>query len=87
MRQLMKAGVLTLSDIETIIGPDLHLPLDGVRTADASPSHYCHRHGMSPERTSEPIHSLDDVQIGHTVAKVDSSVHLYEEGTGQITDG
>jgi hypothetical protein len=83
----MKTGVLTLSDIGTIVRPDFHLPLDGVSTADASPSHHCHRHSMGPERSSEPLHSLDSVEVGRTMAMMDYSVNFYEYGTGQIADG
>jgi hypothetical protein len=86
MRQLMKACVLASTDVPSIVRADLHQPLSSVGVTASLAAHNSHRAGVCRERSLEPDHLLDGIDVGGTMPMMYSSIIFYEHCAGQLTD-
>lgn len=80
MRQLMKTRVLALASIPPVVRADLHPPLSGISMAAPPAAHDDHRVGICRERSREPVHVLDGMDVRRALPKANQSVMLHEQG-------
>src|SRR5512139_2175126 len=59
VRQLMKTCLFALTDTQSVVGADLHPPLNSVGAADSPAAHDGHRVSVRRKRNLEPLHLLD----------------------------
>jgi len=63
MRQLMKTCLFAFTDIQSVVRADLHPALTSVSVADSPTTHNGYRVGVCRERSFEPLHLLDGMDV------------------------
>lgn len=78
MRQLMKTCLFAFTDIQPVARADLHPALTSVSSADSSATHNGYRVGVCQERSLEPLHLLDGMDISCAMPIIYYSIILHE---------
>jgi hypothetical protein len=76
MRQLMQACLFALTDAVSVIRADLDPALKGVSVAAAVSAHYDYGVGVCRERSLEPVHLLDGMDVSCTMLMVNYAIVL-----------
>jgi hypothetical protein len=78
VRQLMKTCLFAFTDIQSVVRADLHPALTSVSVAASPAAHYGDRAGASRERSLEPIHPLDGMDVSCAMPVIDYSITLHK---------
>jgi hypothetical protein len=63
MRQLMEACLLAFTDAQSVVRSDLHAALIGVGVTASPATHHGYRVRVRAERSPEPFHLLDGMNV------------------------
>jgi hypothetical protein len=72
----MKACVFAFTDVQAVVRADLHPALGSVGAADSPATHHGYRVGVCRERSLEPLHLLDGMDVGCAIPMIQYSVIL-----------
>ncbi len=86
MRQLMQACLFAFTDVVPVIHADLDPALKGVSAADSLSTHHADGAGMSRERSLEPVHLLDGMDVTCTMLIVYYSIVLDQHCASQFAN-
>ena len=67
VRKLMKACLFAFTDIQPVVRTDLHPALTSVSVAASPATHNGYRAGASRERSVEPLHLLDRMDVSRAM--------------------
>jgi len=84
MRKFMQACLFAFTDVEPVVRADLDAALNGVSAADSPSAHHGYRTGVSRERSLEPVHLLDGIDVTCTMLMVYYSIALDQHCAGQF---
>lgn len=82
MRQLMKTCLFAFTYIRPVARADLNPALTSVSAAASPATHNCYRVGMCRERSLEPLHLLDAMEVSCAMPIIYYSIILYKHCYG-----
>lgn len=82
VRQFMQACLFALTNVMPAVRADLDSALRSVSAAASLPTHHGYRACICPERSREPAHLLDNMNVACTMLVVDCAVILYQDFAG-----
>ena len=80
--QFMQAGLLAFAGAVPVVRADLDPALKGVSVADASSACYGYGDGVRWERSLEPVHLLDGMNIACAIPIAYYAIVLYQHCAG-----
>jgi hypothetical protein len=86
VRQLMKTCLFAFTDIQSVVRADLHPALTSVSVAASPATHDGHRAGASWERSLEPLHPLDGMDVSCAMPIIYYSITIHKHCVGQLAD-
>ena len=86
VRQFMQACLFAFADAAPVVRADLDPALRSVGAAASPSTHHGYRAGVRPERSREPVHLLDGMDVNCTMLKTYYAVILYQHFAGQPAD-
>ena len=73
----MQACLFAFTDVGPVVRADLDPVLNSVSVAASPSTHHGYRAGVCPERSREPVHLLDGMDVNCTMLKTYYAVILY----------
>jgi hypothetical protein len=86
MRQFMQACLFAFTDVVPVVRADLDPTLKSVSAAASLSTHHGYRAGVSRERSPEPVHLLDGMDVTCTMLMAYYSIILDQHCAGQLAD-
>lgn len=83
MGQFVQAGLLAFSDVVPVVHADLDPALNSVGVTDPFSAHHGYRAGVGRERSLEPAHLLNGMNITRTLLISYQLVIFGKHGLGQ----
>src|SRR5215471_19841836 len=82
MRQLMETCLFTFADIQPVVRADLHPALTSGSVAASPAIHNGYRVGVCGERSLEPPHLLDGMDVGRALPVIYYPIILHKHCAG-----
>ena len=82
VRQLMQACLFAFTNVVPVVRTDLDPALRSVSAAASPSTHHGYRAGVCPERSREPVHLLDGMNVICTMLIVYYAVIIYQHFAG-----
>jgi hypothetical protein len=86
MRQFMQARLFALTDAVSVVRSDLDPAVKSVSAADSLSTHHGYGVGVCQERSFEPVHLLDGMEVARTVLNVYYAIVFDQYFGGQLAD-
>jgi hypothetical protein len=86
MRQFMQACLFAFTDVVPAVRADLDPTLKSVSAAASPSAHHGYRADVSRERSLEPAHLLDNMDVTCTMLMAYYSIVLDQHCTGHLAD-
>ena len=82
VRQFMQACLFASTDVRPVVRTDLDPALNGISAAASLSAHHGYRAGVRRERSREPVHLLDGMNVTCTMLIVYYAVIVYQHFVG-----
>lgn len=86
MRQLMKTCLFAFTDTQPVVRSDLHPALTSVSVTASPATRNGHRIGVCRERSLEPLHLLDGMEVSYAMPVIYYLIILHKYCASQLAD-